>query len=69
MEIREEVMYQGPEEQTEAPTEDELWEIYALIKVTWASEKMPQNWQTAIILPYIRREIKWKAAVIEESPY
>jgi hypothetical protein len=27
VEIREEVIYQGPEQQTEPPTKDEAWEI------------------------------------------
>ena len=42
-----------------------IWEeIHALIEAIWASEKMPDNWQTA----YIRREIKYHVAIIEESP-
>ena len=95
-----EVIYQGPEEQTESPTKDEVWEIirtlennksqredsisaelikhedkklweeiHPLIEVIWASEKMPENWRTAIIRPYIRREIKCNVALIEESLY
>jgi hypothetical protein len=30
---------------------------------------MPENWRTAVIGPYIRREIKCIVALIEESLY
>jgi gentisate 1,2-dioxygenase len=50
--------------------EKKLWEeIHALFEVIRASEKMPENWRTAIIRPYIRREIKCNVALIEESLY
>ena len=73
---------QRSEEQSENPTEDEVWEIirtlknskspgegiisaelikygdkklreeiHALIEVIWTLEKVPENWQTAIICP------------------
>jgi hypothetical protein len=32
VEIREEVIYQGPEEQIEPPTNDEVWEIIRTLK-------------------------------------
>lgn len=47
-----------------------LWEeIHALFEVIRASEKMPENWRTAIIRPYIRREIKCNVAFVKESLY
>jgi hypothetical protein len=80
VEIREELIYQVPEQQIEPPTKYEVWEIirtlkhhvtrtgqyqcrtevwnktlweeiHALIEVLWASEKKPENWQTATVCP------------------
>jgi hypothetical protein len=34
-----------------------LWdEIHALMEVIWASERMPENWQTAVIGPIHKKD-------------
>ena len=84
VEIREEIIYQGPEEKIEPPTEDEVWEIIRTLKNSKSpgadsiSAELTKNvdklWEEIHALMqlyahYIRRERNCSVAVIEESAY
>jgi hypothetical protein len=41
-------------------------EIHKLINCIWNKEELPEQWKESIIVPIIRRVIKWTVVIIEE---
>ena len=85
VEMREGVIYQGPEEQIEPPTKNEVWEIIRTLKNNKSlgadsiSAELIKNidkilWEDIhtlidLYVHYIRKERNYNIAIIEESAY